>query len=76
MSRIDLDDLPPRVAETLAALGAGEELILVRGGTVVARLVAAESAPPAEGKPVAGLSPEEEVAEVLDHFGSIINDEF
>jgi len=76
MSRIDLDDLPPRVAETLAALGAGEELILVRDGAVVARLVAAEAAAPTRSEPVAGLSPEEEVAEVLDHFGSIINDEF
>ena len=40
MKQIDLDDLPPRVAKTLAALEAGEELVVVQGGGLVARLTA------------------------------------
>jgi antitoxin (DNA-binding transcriptional repressor) of toxin-antitoxin stability system len=76
MSRIDLDDLPPKVAQALKGLAEGEELILVQGGAVVGRLVAAETAPPEAAEPLSDLSPEDEVAEVLEHFGSIINDEF
>jgi hypothetical protein len=76
VSRIDLDDLPPKIAHALKGLAEGEELILVQGGAVVGRLVAAETAALAPVEPLADLSPEDEVAEVLDHFGSIINDEF
>jgi len=76
MSQIDLDDLPPRIAQTLASLAGGDELVLVRGGAVVARLTVGQSAPPEAAEPLADLSPEEQVAEVLGHFGSIINDEF
>ena len=48
MKQIDLDDLPPRIAQTLAALAQGEELVLAQGGAVVARLVVADPvAPPA-----------------------------
>jgi len=72
-SRIDLDDLPPRVAKALAALRDGDEVVLVQGGAVVARLTVAESAPPA----AAGDStPVEDMAEVMDHFKSMIDDEF
>ena len=77
MKQIDLDDLPPRIAQTLAALAEGEELVLARGGAVVARLVVAEPAPPpAPDEPLADLSPEQQVSEVLGHFNSMINDEF
>ena len=41
MAQIDLDDLPPRVAQTLAKLAPGEELVIVRGGALVARLTVA-----------------------------------
>jgi len=77
VKQIDLDDLPPRIAQTLAALAEDEELVLVQGGAVVARLVVADPAPPpAPDAPLADLSPEEQVSEVLGHFNSMINDEF
>jgi len=77
MKQIDLDDLPPRIAQTLAALAKGEELVLVQGGAVVARLTVAEPAPPpAPGELLEDLSPEEQVSEVLEQFSAMINDEF
>ena len=77
MKQIDLDDLPPKIAHTLATLGEGEELVLVQGGAVVARLAVAEPArPPAPGELLEDLSPEEQVSEVLEQFSAMINDEF
>ena len=77
MKQIDLDDLPPRIAQTLASLAEGEELVLAQGGAVVARLVVADPAPPpAPDDLLADLSPEQQVSEVLGHFNSMINDEF
>lgn len=77
MTQIDLDDLPPRIAEKLAGLAEGEELVLVQGGAVVARLTVAQPAPPpAPSETLADLTPEEQVAEVLDQFSALINDEF
>jgi antitoxin (DNA-binding transcriptional repressor) of toxin-antitoxin stability system len=77
MKQIDLDDLPPRIAQTLASLADGEELVLAQGGAVVARLVVAEpAAPPAPDQLPGDLSPEEQVSEVLEHFSAMINDEF
>jgi antitoxin (DNA-binding transcriptional repressor) of toxin-antitoxin stability system len=71
MTLIDLDDLPPRIASLLAALGSGEELILVQGGAVVARLHrTAEQSPAAPDDAI--LTQEE----VLDHFNAMIHDEF
>jgi hypothetical protein len=71
MIRIDLDDLPPRVAKRLAGLEDGEDLILVQGGAVVAKL--RRSAEPAS-------APTDEPAlsqeEVLEHFNAMIHDEF
>jgi antitoxin (DNA-binding transcriptional repressor) of toxin-antitoxin stability system len=76
MKQIDLDDLPPRIAGALAALSEGEELVLVQGGAVVARLTVAEPAAPAPAEPPADLAPEEQVQEVLEQFSAMINDEF
>ena len=77
MKQIDLDDLSPRIAQTLAALAEGEELVLAQGGAVVARLVVAQPAPPAAPEELLGdLSAEEQVKEVLEHFSAMINDEF
>jgi antitoxin (DNA-binding transcriptional repressor) of toxin-antitoxin stability system len=73
MARIDLDDLPPRIAKTLAALGDGEEVLLVQGGAVVARLTA-EVARPALAQPDPPVDADME--EILEHFQSIIDDEF
>ena len=73
MARIDLDDLPPRIAKALAALANGEEVLLVRDGAVVARLTA-QVADPA---PIGAATPSEvEMEEILEHFQSIIEEEF
>jgi antitoxin (DNA-binding transcriptional repressor) of toxin-antitoxin stability system len=77
VKQVDLDDLPPRIAQTLASLAEGEELVLVQGGAVVARLIVADPVAPAPPDEILGdLSPEEQVKEVLDHFSAMINDEF
>ncbi len=77
MKTVDLDDLPPRIAQVLAALDEGEELVLAQGGAVVARLVVADPArPPQPAELLSDLAPEEQVREVLEQFGAMINDEF
>jgi hypothetical protein len=74
MKQIDLDDLPPRVAAILAELAGEDELVIVQGGLVVARLKVAEKTAVAEvgDEP----SPGESMKEVLDHFNAMIHDEF
>lgn len=74
MKQIDLDDLPPRIAQILSGLLADEELALVQGGGLVARLCVV--APAAKPDPLAGISPDEAMEEVLDHFKSMIEEEF
>jgi antitoxin (DNA-binding transcriptional repressor) of toxin-antitoxin stability system len=77
MKQIDLDDLPPRIAQTLASLAEGEELVLAQGGAVVARLTVAQPAPPpAPDLQLGDLTPQEHATEVLEHFSAMINDEF
>jgi len=76
MKQIDLDDLPPRIAQTLASLAEGEELVLVQGGAVVARLAVADAAAPRAAEPLTDLPPEEQMKEVLEQFSAMINDEF
>jgi antitoxin (DNA-binding transcriptional repressor) of toxin-antitoxin stability system len=77
LKQIDLDDLPPRIAQTLASLAEGEELVLARGGAVVARLTIADPvAPAAADDLLSDLEPAEQVKEVMGHFNSMINDEF
>jgi antitoxin (DNA-binding transcriptional repressor) of toxin-antitoxin stability system len=77
MKQIDLDDLPPRIAQTLAGLAEGEELVLVQGGGVVARLAVSQpAAPPAPDELLGDLPPDEQMREVLEQFGAMINDEF
>jgi len=67
MAQIDLDDLPPKIAQTLAGLQADEELLLVQGGAVVARLLTAA---------VDDTGPEEGMKEVMEQFNAMIHDEF
>ena len=75
MKQIDLDDLPPRLTKALTELGAGEEVVLVQGGVVVARLLAADlSLSQAERL---GDPPEaERMKEVMEQFNAMIHDEF
>jgi len=75
MKQIDLDDLPPRVAQSLAGLGPGEELVVVRGGFVVTRLVALAAAPPPDDT-AADQPAEERMKEVMEQFNAMIHDEF
>ena len=74
MARLDLDDLPPKIAAVLAGLAEGEELLLVQHGAVVARLTA--QAGEARGKADPELPPEQEVKEVFENFRSAVEDEF
>ncbi len=75
MTRIDLDDLPPKLAQLLTTVEPGQEVLLVRDGLVVARLTggaapglsAAEE--PAPGDP-------ERMGEVMEHFRAMMEDEF
>lgn len=73
MKRLDLDDLPPKVAALLEGLENGEALLLVQHGAVVGRLTAADSAAAPTGPAV---SPEQNVREVFENFRASIEDEF
>lgn len=74
MKRIDLDDLPPKVAALLTEVAPGEEVLLVQNGAVVARLTGAEApAPPAEEPEVA---PAERAKEIFELFRASVEDEF
>ena len=76
MKQIDLDDLPPRVARMLGELEAGEELALVQNGALVARLAVAAAQPPPPPDPLPDLPPGEAMAEVMEHFKTMIEEEF
>jgi len=73
MKRLDLDDLPPKLAALLTGLEEGEELLLVQNGGVAGRLTAlarpAPSAEPEEASP-------ERASEVFELFRASIEDEF
>jgi antitoxin (DNA-binding transcriptional repressor) of toxin-antitoxin stability system len=74
MARLDLDDLPPRVAAVLAALPPGEELLLVQHGAVVGRLAAV--APPPAPEPQPEPDPDQRAHEVFENFRAAIEDDF
>ena len=73
MKRIDLDDLPPKIAALLAQAEAGEEVLLVQGGAVVGRLTAGAPEAAAEPEPV---NPEDRAKEIFELFRSSVEDEF
>lgn len=73
MKRIDLDDLPPKLAQVLAAVEAGEELLLVQNGAVAGRLVGM-AAPPPEPEPE--QPSDQRAAEIFEQFRSAMEDEF
>ena len=74
MTRLDLDDLPPKIAALLSNLPEGEELVLVQHGAVVGRLTAAGAPQAAPSEPDA--PPEQQVREVFENFRAAIEDEF
>ncbi|WP_068875680.1 MULTISPECIES: hypothetical protein [unclassified Phenylobacterium] len=73
MARLDLDDLPPKIAALLTGLGEGEELLLVQHGAVVGRLASRPAATEAEA---GAVEPGPRMAEVFENFRSAIEDEF
>lgn len=75
MTRIDLDDLPPKVAALLAQAEPGEEVLLVQNGVVVGRLVAGAS-DPAAAEPEPEAVPEDRAKEIFELFRSSVEDEF
>ena len=75
MTRIDLDDLPPKIASLLAGAAEGEEIVLVQGGVVVGRLIAGGGAEPAS-EPDPPVVPEERAKEIFELFRASVEDEF
>lgn len=79
MARLDLDDLPPRVAALLTDLPAGEEILLVQHGAVVGRLTANAPPEPEETEPdplKTEGEPDQKMREVFENFRASIEDEF
>jgi hypothetical protein len=81
MKQLDLDDLPPRAAQLLAGLEAGEVLVLVQNGLVVGRLGLVPSPPLAPGAEEATegastLTGQARAAEIFEQFRSLMEDEF
>lgn len=73
MKRIDLDDLPPKLAQLLTGLQEGEEVLLVQNGGVAGRLVGG-AAPRPEPEPEQPSN--ERAAEIFEQFRSAMEDEF
>ena len=74
MKRLDLDDLPPKLAQLLTGAEPGEEILLVQGGLVAGRLVAGGPADPdAAPEP---LTDDQRAAEIFEQFRSQMEDEF
>jgi hypothetical protein len=76
MKRLDLDDLPPKIADILSGLTPGEELLLVQNGAVVGRLSGGAEATFRPPSPEPEIVPEERAKEIFELFRSSIEDEF
>jgi antitoxin (DNA-binding transcriptional repressor) of toxin-antitoxin stability system len=73
MAKLDLDDLPPKIAAQLTGLAEGEELVLTQHGAVVARLTTGAVTPPTN---VSLVEPDQNAREVFENFRAAIEDEF
>jgi antitoxin (DNA-binding transcriptional repressor) of toxin-antitoxin stability system len=74
MKRIDLDDLPPRLAALLTSVEEGEEVLLVQNGAVAGRLTGGAPEPGAQSD--APPTSEEQAKEIFEQFRAIMEDEF
>jgi len=75
MKRIDLDDLPPKLAALLVGTAEDEDVLLVQNGCVVGRLRGAKAGADA-ARPEPQLAPEENAKEIFEQFRAAIEDEF
>ena len=76
MKRIDLDDLPPKLAALLAGAEDGEEVLLVQNGAVVGRLTGGAAMPADAPSAAPELPAEENAKEIFEQFRASIEDEF
>jgi antitoxin (DNA-binding transcriptional repressor) of toxin-antitoxin stability system len=76
MKRIDLDDLPPKLAALLTGAEPGEEVLLVQNGAVVGRLTGGAAEPPGTPQVEPERPPEENAKEIFEQFRSMMEDEF
>lgn len=76
MKRIDLDDLPPKLAALLASAVPGEEILLVQNGVAVGRLTGGPPPPQDPSRTEAPPAPEENAKEIFEQFRAMIEDEF
>jgi antitoxin (DNA-binding transcriptional repressor) of toxin-antitoxin stability system len=76
MKRIDLDDLPPKLAALLTGAEAGEEVLLVQNGAVVGRLTGGGAGPLSASQEDPGQTSDERAKEIFEQFRSMIEDEF
>lgn len=74
MKRIDLDDLPPKLAQVLLAVEPGEEVLLVQDGAVAGRLTGGAAVAPEAEEPEEPSN--ERAAEIFENFRAAIEDEF
>ena len=75
MKRLDLDDLPPKIAHLLATLEEGEELIRGQRGAVVARLRGGAEIPQATAQEPEPYN-NERAAEIFEQFRNAIEEDF
>jgi hypothetical protein len=76
MDRLDLEDLPPKIAAQLRGLAHGETLLLVEHGAVVGRLTAGAATGATEAQADPEPPPDQHAREVFENFRSAIEDEF
>jgi antitoxin (DNA-binding transcriptional repressor) of toxin-antitoxin stability system len=74
MKRIDLDDLPPKLAALLTSVEEGEEVLLVQNGAVAGRLTGGAPAPAVEA--AEPPTSEEQAKEIFEQFRAAMEDEF
>jgi antitoxin (DNA-binding transcriptional repressor) of toxin-antitoxin stability system len=73
MKRIDLDDLPPKLAQLLLGVEPGEE-VLVQNGGIVGRLAGGPTVTAVDAEPEEPTN--ERAAEIFENFRAAIEDEF
>jgi antitoxin (DNA-binding transcriptional repressor) of toxin-antitoxin stability system len=76
MKRIDLDDLPPKLAVLLTGAEAGEEVLLVQNGAVVGRLTGGPPEAPDAPAAEPDVAPEDNAKEIFEQFRAMMEDEF